>query len=119
MSAEIFKNLAKLQHELKNATGVLRESLNDQIRDTKATIAIYYGAGRIEPFRNRLLEGTDVTFSSESDSAECFFSKSINKFCIMFNSKLETFKKYKSFEKRLGQLIAQYELSEQKKPLKI
>lgn len=63
---------------------------------------------------NNLVKGWNYQFSSEEDMADCFYSEKLKKFCIMFNAKLETFKKFSGLQKRLLELREQYTLNAKK-----
>jgi hypothetical protein len=50
-------------------------------------------------------------FKSETDLLECFFSEHLNKFCLMFNAKLFTFKTWNGFENKKNDFIKRFNLS--------
>lgn len=57
-----------------------------------------------------LLEGMHQQLSNDGDLLEYFYSDALNKFCIMFNADLRTFKSYGGFNKHLYKLIGKYNL---------
>ena len=53
----------------------------------------------------------DQTLASDNDVAKIFFSEKIDRYCIMFNAKLFTYKTYSGFCKKLTKLIDKYDLN--------
>ena len=50
-------------------------------------------------------------FKSEDHLLECFFSEKLNKFCLVFNSKLFTFKTWNAFTNKRNHFIQNFNLS--------
>lgn len=68
----------------------------------------------MENLKELLIEGNEVIFENfdEYIAAECKFIKGEkNPFQIIFNGKLLTFKTFKTFNKKLKQLIIDFNLS--------
>lgn len=57
------------------------------------------------------MNSTDTVFTNEEDRMDAFFSTSLNKFCIMFNGKLFTFKTHKAYIKKKAYFINKYKLT--------
>lgn len=49
-------------------------------------------------------------FESEDRLLEWFFSERLNKFCILFNGELSTFKTFKASEKKCFRLVEKFGL---------
>ena len=49
-------------------------------------------------------------YANGNDLMECFFSNPIDKFCIVFNAKLMTFKTWNGFVNKRNDLIEKYKL---------
>jgi len=52
----------------------------------------------------------DKTLSSDIDTADIFYSEKLDKYCILFNAKLFTFKTYSGFCKKLSYFVEKYDL---------
>jgi hypothetical protein len=50
-------------------------------------------------------------FKNEDHLLECFFSEKLNKFCLMFNAKLFTFKTWNGFVNKRNDFIERFNLS--------
>ena len=49
-------------------------------------------------------------FKSDDHLLECFFSEKLNKFCLMFNAKLLTYKTWNGFVNKRNHFIEKYNL---------
>jgi len=50
-------------------------------------------------------------FISDNDFLQTFYSKSLNKFCLMFNAKLHTYKTWDGFLNKRNYFITKYNLT--------
>ena len=50
-------------------------------------------------------------FKNADHLLECFFSEKLNKFCLMFNAKLFTFKTWNGFVNKRNDFIQRFNLS--------
>lgn len=57
-----------------------------------------------------LKQGNTLKLTNNEDIAEVSWSDKINKYCIYFNAKLETFKSYNGMNGRLMKLCAKFDL---------
>ena len=58
----------------------------------------------------RKVRKRELVFKTDDDLLECFFSEKINKYCLLFNSKLYTYKTENGFVHKRDYFIDKYKL---------